>query len=62
MMAHLASPGLDLLSRDSARLDLIGRLKPGQTLDKARAELDWQPTRPSLVEEFTNGSYRTSTG
>src|SRR5262245_54188689 len=30
MMAHIASPGLDILSRDSARLDLIGRLKPGR--------------------------------
>jgi nucleoside-diphosphate-sugar epimerase len=28
---------------------------------KARAELDWQPTHPSLVEEFRNGSYRTPT-
>ena len=28
---------------------------------QARAELDWQPTHPSLVEEFRNGSYRTST-
>jgi hypothetical protein len=37
-------------------------LDQGTAADKARAELDWQPTRPSLVEEFTNGSYRTSTG
>jgi hypothetical protein len=29
MMAHIAAPGLDMLSRNSARLDLIGRLKPG---------------------------------
>jgi nucleoside-diphosphate-sugar epimerase len=28
--------------------------------DKARAELGWQPTYPTLVEEFDNGSYRKS--
>jgi predicted permease len=39
MMAHIASPGLDMLSRNSARLDLIGRLKPGRTLEEARAEM-----------------------
>jgi len=39
MMAHIASPGLDMLSRNSARLDLIGQLKPGGTLDEARAEM-----------------------
>jgi len=33
----------------------------GTDAKKARAELDWQPTRPSLVEEFRNGSYRTPT-
>ena len=38
-MAHIASPGLDMLSRDSARLDLIGQLKPGRTLEEARAEM-----------------------
>ena len=25
---------------------------------KARAELDWHPSRPGLVEEFRQGSYR----
>ena len=39
MMAHIAFPGLDMLSRDSARLDLIGQLKPGRTLEEARAEM-----------------------
>jgi nucleoside-diphosphate-sugar epimerase len=29
----------------------------GTTAAKARAELDWRPTHPSLVEEFRNGSY-----
>ena len=33
MMAHIASPGLDMLSRKSARLDPIGQLKPGRTAD-----------------------------
>ena len=39
MMAHIASPGVDMLSRNSAHLDLIGRLKPGRTLEEARAEM-----------------------
>src|SRR5687768_16863297 len=39
MMAHMAFPGLDILSRDSDRLDLIGQLRPGRTLDEARAEM-----------------------
>jgi macrolide transport system ATP-binding/permease protein len=39
MMAHIAAPDLDMLSRNSARLDLIGRLKPGRTLEEARAEM-----------------------
>ena len=39
MMAHIAFPGLDMLSRNSAHLDLIGRLKPGRTLEEARAEM-----------------------
>ena len=39
MMAHIASPGLDISSRNSARLDLIGQLKPGRTLEEARAEM-----------------------
>jgi predicted permease len=39
MMAHIVSPGLDMLSRNSARLDLIGRLKSGRTLEEARVEM-----------------------
>lgn len=39
MMAHIASPGLDMLSRNSARLDLIGHLKADRTLEEARAEM-----------------------
>jgi putative ABC transport system permease protein len=39
MMAHLVSPGFYMSGRDSARLDLIGQLKPGGTLDEARAEM-----------------------
>ena len=39
MMAQIAFPGLDMLSRNSARLDLIGQLKPGRTLEEARAEM-----------------------
>jgi len=39
MMAHIAFSGLDMLSRNSARLDLIGQLKTGRTLEEARAEM-----------------------
>ena len=40
MMAHVAFLGpLDMLSRNSARLDLIGQLKSGRTLEEARAEM-----------------------
>jgi nucleoside-diphosphate-sugar epimerase len=30
----------------------------GTAAAKARAELGWQPTRPSLADEFRHGSYR----
>jgi len=33
-------------------------LDQATTAAKARAELGWQPTRPGLVDEFRNGSYR----
>ena len=39
MMAHIPFPGLDMLGRDSARLDLIGQLKPGRKIEEARAEM-----------------------
>ena len=26
---------------------------------KARTDLDWHPTHPTLVDEFLHGSYRT---
>jgi putative ABC transport system permease protein len=39
MMAGVAVRDIDMLSRNSARLDLLGRLKPGQRLADARAEM-----------------------
>ena len=39
MMAHIALPGLDMSSRDSEHLDLIGQLRPDRTLEEARAEM-----------------------
>ena len=33
-------------------------LDQGTAAAKARAELDWQPTHPGLVDEFRHGSYR----
>jgi nucleoside-diphosphate-sugar epimerase len=34
-------------------------LNQGTGADKARTELGWKPSRPSLVDEFRQGSYRT---
>lgn len=34
-------------------------LDQGTDAAKARAELDWRPSHPSLVDEFRNGSYRS---
>jgi nucleoside-diphosphate-sugar epimerase len=33
-------------------------LDQGADAAKARAELDWHPTHPSLTDEFRHGSYR----
>jgi nucleoside-diphosphate-sugar epimerase len=33
-------------------------LDQGTAATRARSELGWQPTRPDLVDEFRNGSYR----
>ena len=33
-------------------------LDQGTAAAKARAELDWSPSQPALVDEFRNGSYR----
>jgi nucleoside-diphosphate-sugar epimerase len=57
-----AVPGSD----DEARARLgdyfaeVLLLDQGTHADKARAELGWQPTCPTLVEEFDNGGYRRS--
>jgi nucleoside-diphosphate-sugar epimerase len=61
------APGAVPGSDDEARARLgdafaeVLLLDQGTVAAKARAELDWQPTHPSLVEELRNGSYRTST-
>jgi nucleoside-diphosphate-sugar epimerase len=58
-----AVPGSD----DEARTRLgdafaeVLLLDQGTVAAKARAELEWEPTHPSLVEEFRDGSYRTFT-
>jgi nucleoside-diphosphate-sugar epimerase len=36
-------------------------LDQGTTAPKARADLGWSPSRPGLVDEFRNGSYRKAT-
>jgi nucleoside-diphosphate-sugar epimerase len=61
------APGAVPGSDDEARSRLgdyfaeVLLLDQGTTAAKARAELGWQPTRPSLVDEFRSGSYRTVT-
>ena len=37
-------------------------LDQGSDAAKARAELDWRPSHPGLVDEFRNGSYRNGGG
>jgi nucleoside-diphosphate-sugar epimerase len=37
-------------------------LDQGTDAAKARAELDWRPSHPALVDEFRNGSYRNGGG
>ena len=55
-----AIPGSD----DEARARLgdyfaeVLLLDQGTDAAKARADLDWRPSRPGLVEEFRQGSYR----
>jgi putative ABC transport system permease protein len=39
MMTQVADRDMNILSRDSTRLELIGRLKPGLTRDQAQAEM-----------------------
>src|SRR3954453_19571331 len=57
-----AVPGSDAEAR--ARLgDYLAEvllLDQSTVAAKARAELDWQPSHPGLVEEFSRGSYATS--
>ena len=56
-----AVPGTD----DEARARLgdnfaeVLLLDQGTVAAKARSELDWHPSRPSLIDEFREGSYRT---
>ena len=58
--APAAVPGSD----DEARARLGDYFAEVLLLDqatdaaKARADLDWRPSRPGLVEEFRHGSYR----
>src|SRR6185295_20400115 len=37
-------------------------LDQGTEAPRARAELDWSPSHPGLVDEFRNGSYRNGGG
>ncbi|MGB6771234.1 MAG: NAD-dependent epimerase/dehydratase family protein [Candidatus Dormiibacterota bacterium] len=58
------APGAVPGSEDEARARLgdyfaeVLLLDQGTDAAKARTELDWQPSRPSLTDEFRQGSYR----
>ena len=58
------APGAVPGSDDEARARLgdafaeVLLLDQGTVAAKARSELDWSPSRPSLVDEFRQGSYR----
>jgi nucleoside-diphosphate-sugar epimerase len=62
--AAVGAPGAVPGSDDEARARLGGYfaevllLDQGTDAAKARAELGWRPSRPSMVDEFRNGSYR----
>jgi uncharacterized protein YbjT (DUF2867 family) len=59
-----AAPGAVPGSDEEARARLgdyfaeVLLLDQGTAAAKARAELDWSPSQPGLVDEFRNGSYR----
>jgi nucleoside-diphosphate-sugar epimerase len=59
----VGAPGAVAGSDEEARARLgdyfaeVLLLDQGTAAAKARAELDWQPARPGLVEEFLHGSY-----
>ena len=58
------APGAVAGSDDEARTRLgdyfaeVLLLDQGTDAAKAQTELGWQPTRPTLVDEFRDGSYR----
>jgi nucleoside-diphosphate-sugar epimerase len=61
------APGAVLGSDEEARARLgdyfaeVLLLDQGADAAKARAELDWHPSRPGLVDDFRDGSYRKVT-
>ena len=61
------APGAVPGSEDEARARLgdfaaVLLLDQGTDAAKARAELDWSPSHPGLIDEFRNGSYRNGGG
>ena len=62
------APGAVPGSDDEARARLgdyfaeVLLLDQGTDAAKARAELEWHPSHPGLVDEFRNGSYRNEGG
>ena len=62
------APGAVSGSDDEARARLgdyfaeVLLLDQGADATKARAELDWRPSHPGLVDELRNGSYRNGGG
>ena len=62
------APGAVPGSEDEARARLgdyfaeVLLLDQGTDAARARAELDWSPSHPGLIDEFRNGSYRNGGG
>jgi nucleoside-diphosphate-sugar epimerase len=63
----VGAPGAVTGSDDEARARLgdyfaeVLLLDQGASASRARAELDWHPSHPALVDEFREGSYQTVT-
>ena len=56
---HTASPGdATTAGLESAVVDAVIDAFAGTGAAKARAELGWSPSHPSLADEFRHGSYR----
>jgi len=61
---HVADPGSDdeARARSGDYFAEVLLLDQGTEAAKAKADLDWSPSHPGLLDEFRNGSYRNGGG